>query len=61
MSDELGRIEDAKGQRDLGVFGYRIYLGAVSEGASPAEALAVVTAFFEGSIRGNQSEGEGDA
>lgn len=54
--DELNRIEEEKGQRDLGIFGYRIYQGAISEGATASEAVGIVAAFFEGTARGQTGE-----
>ncbi len=52
MSEEIiTNIEDEKGQRDLGVFCLRVYRGAIEEGATPLEALAIVSAFVEGTVR----------
>lgn len=44
MSD----VENAKGQRDLGVMAFRIMQGAIEEGATAAEAVTIVTCWFAG-------------
>ena len=46
MSDPLTDIENQKAQQDLGVTGYRVFVGARTEGASLWEAVLMAYAFF---------------
>lgn len=51
--DPLGNIEEEKTQQDIGVFAYRIYTGARTDGATRHDALAIVTAWFIAFLRSN--------
>jgi hypothetical protein len=52
MSEEgnkfMSELEQAKGMKDMGVMGFRIFNGAVEEGASVDQAVMIVAAFFTG-------------
>lgn len=63
MSDEqLRRIEDEHGMKDMGRMAVRVYLGALEETKDPLLALRITAAYFEGLTRGSRPEpGENDA
>lgn len=48
----LVNIEDRAASMDFGKQGFHIYQGAIEEGATPNEALRIVTAFYAGMFRG---------
>lgn len=49
-SDPLRAIEDERAQKDIGVFAYRVYVGAKEDGATEFEAYMIVCAWFVGSF-----------
>lgn len=62
MADPLKGIEDRKAQHDLGVFGARVFEGALTETCSIPNAYIVTVAFFRGMFAGgndNLKEEEG--
>lgn len=56
--DPIKNIEDAKAQRDLGILGLRIFKGALSDGATTEEAIAVTIAFYAGMALGASDNDE---
>lgn len=60
MSDPLSNIEDEKAQKDIGVFAYRVFLGAKSDGASTFEAYLIVCAWFVGSFSPQPEDDDGN-
>ena len=55
MTDHLKNIEDEKAQIDMGVMSYRIYRGAIQDGATWVEAYLVTAAYWHGMFK-SQSE-----
>jgi hypothetical protein len=60
MDDPLSNIEAQKAQTDIGVFMYRVYLGAKSEGASTFEAYLMVCAWAVGSFSDRPEKDDGE-
>lgn len=60
-ADPLQRIEEAAGQRDMGVIGRRIYAGARDDGASRLDALHVTAAWFLAVLKNMEIPPEDDA
>lgn len=58
MPSPLDDIENAKAQHDIGVMGYRIFLGAREEGASKFEAFMILVAFFRGLMGSHEDKDE---
>jgi len=58
MADPLSDIENRKAQLDLGVAAYRIFEGAISEGASFIEAYMIAVAWFDGMFRSSRTDYE---
>jgi hypothetical protein len=56
MSDPLSNIEDKKAQVDMGIFGARIYEGALEESGNRFNAMVVTFAFFYGMFKGNRND-----
>lgn len=54
----LKRLEERKGQRDLGVTGYRIFSGARDEGATSREAFLVTLAWYRAVVEAGNSTDE---
>jgi hypothetical protein len=63
VADPISNIEDRKSQTDLGVFGARIYAGALEETGDLLQAFFITVAFFRGMIGGggDQREQEDDS
>lgn len=57
MTDHLTNIEDKKTQTDLGVFGARVYAGALQETENLITAFLVTVAFYRGMF-GSSRDGE---
>lgn len=60
-NDPLRTIEDEKAQKDIGVMGYRVYLGARETGASVIEAWLVLYAYFAGMFRSTKNDDDNHA
>lgn len=58
MTDHIRDIEDKKGQQDMGVMGWRVYEGALNDGATPNQAYKVTIAFFAGMFKGSKDDTE---
>lgn len=56
MTHPIEDIENDKAQTDLGIFAFRLYKGAISDGASPSEAFIIVSAWFKAMLTANNSE-----
>jgi hypothetical protein len=57
VSSPLEDIENRKAQQDIGAFGFRVYEGARTDGASFFEAFIVTVAFFRG-LMGMSEDGQ---
>ena len=60
MPSPLEDIENRKAQQDFGIFGYRIYSGARSDGATRLDALLVAVAFFRALINSSDDSPQGE-
>ena len=58
MINPITDIENKKAQTDIGVFGNRIYEGALEDGASRFQAFLVTCAFFVGCFHPKEEGGE---
>jgi hypothetical protein len=57
MTDHISNIEDKKAQTDLGVFGARIFEGALEESDGDlVKAYLVTVAFFRGMFGTNNDD-----
>jgi len=54
MGDPIRDIEDKKGQMDLGAMGFRVWKGAVEDGATFDEADRVAQAWYFGLFAANK-------
>ncbi len=59
MADPLKGIEDKKAQTDLGIFGARVFEGALSETCSIPYAYIITVAFFRGMFAGGMDKEDG--
>jgi len=62
MTDEnpLSHIEQVIATKDTGRYAYLMYKGAREEGAGSIEALAIVSAYYEGMFRALKEEDDGN-
>jgi hypothetical protein len=60
VPDPIQNIEDKKSQTDLGVFGARVYAGALEESGDLLQAFFITVAFFRGMIGGGGDQRIGD-
>lgn len=57
----MSEVENRKAMHDLGRMGYSVYKGALEEGASHREAIAVVAGYFRGIASADvQKEDDGE-
>ena len=54
MADPLTDIENAKAQMDMGTMGFRVWKGAVEDGATFDEADRIVQAWYFGLFAANK-------
>lgn len=60
MTDPITSIEDKKAYEDMGRMGYFLVKGALSEGATWKEAVAVAAAYFQGIFKSVQGDPDAD-
>jgi hypothetical protein len=61
VPDPIRDIEDKKAQLDLGVMGFRVFQGAINEGARFEDAIGIVSAYFYGLFKSAQESNKEDA